>query len=59
MMWMCFAAMAHQVMVLNQGIVVEQGAAEQVLGDPQHEYTRTLVQAFPNLSLSQWASRGA
>jgi microcin C transport system ATP-binding protein len=43
-------AMAHQVLVLKSGIVVEQGASDQVLGDPQHEYTRTLVQAFPNLT---------
>jgi ABC-type microcin C transport system duplicated ATPase subunit YejF len=42
--------MAHQVLVLKSGIVVEQGASDQVLGDPQHEYTRTLVQAFPNLT---------
>jgi len=43
-------AMAHQVVVLKSGCVVEQGAAEQVLGDPQHAYTRSLVQAFPDLS---------
>ena len=43
-------AMAHQVVVLKSGCVVEQGATEQVLGDPQHAYTRTLVQAFPDLS---------
>jgi microcin C transport system ATP-binding protein len=43
-------AMAHQVVVLKSGRVVEQGAADQVLGKPQHEYTRTLVQAFPDLS---------
>ncbi|WP_300555354.1 dipeptide ABC transporter ATP-binding protein [Limnohabitans sp. Rim8] len=42
-------AMAHQVLVLKSGIVVEQGACDQVLGHPQHEYTRTLVQAFPDL----------
>lgn len=40
-------AMAHQVMVLKSGQVVEQGLAEQVLSDPQHPYTRSLVQAFP------------
>ena len=43
-------AMAHQVLVLKSGIVVEQGACDQVLGQPQHEYTRTLVQAFPDLT---------
>jgi microcin C transport system ATP-binding protein len=43
-------AMAHQVVVLKSGRVVEQGAADQVLASPQHEYTRTLVQAFPDLT---------
>ena len=40
-------AMAHQVMVLKSGQVVEQGLAEQVLSDPHHTYTRSLVRAFP------------
>jgi microcin C transport system ATP-binding protein len=39
-------AMAHQVLVLKSGQVVEQGLAEQVLGDPKHPYTRSLVRAF-------------
>jgi microcin C transport system ATP-binding protein len=40
-------AMAHQVLVLKSGQVVEQGGAVQVLSDPQHPYTRSLVHAFP------------
>jgi microcin C transport system ATP-binding protein len=40
-------AMAHQVLVLKSGQVVEQGLAEQVLHTPQHVYTRSLVNAFP------------
>jgi microcin C transport system ATP-binding protein len=43
-------AMAHQVMVLKSGQVVEQGLAEQVLSDPHHPYTRSLVLAFPETS---------
>jgi microcin C transport system ATP-binding protein len=43
-------AMAHHVLVLKSGTVVEQGASDQVLGHPKHEYTRALVQAFPNLT---------
>jgi microcin C transport system ATP-binding protein len=43
-------AMAHQVMVLKSGQVVEQGLAEQLLSDPHHPYTRSLVQAFPETS---------
>jgi microcin C transport system ATP-binding protein len=40
-------AMAHQVLVLKSGQVVEQGGAEQVLGAPRHAYTRKLLNAFP------------
>jgi microcin C transport system ATP-binding protein len=38
-------AMAHQVMVMQAGCVVEQGRVEAVLGAPQHPYTRTLLSA--------------
>ena len=38
-------AMSHQVMVMKQGDVVEQGPAEQVFGNPREEYTRTLLAA--------------
>ncbi|MEI7783424.1 MAG: dipeptide ABC transporter ATP-binding protein [Betaproteobacteria bacterium] len=36
-------AMAHDVMVMKDGQVVEQGPALQVLRQPQHPYTRMLV----------------
>jgi microcin C transport system ATP-binding protein len=36
-------AMAHEVMVMKDGVVVESGPIEQVLDAPQHEYTRVLV----------------
>ncbi len=38
-------AMAHQVMVMKDGVIVESGPVLQVLDAPQHAYTRTLVQA--------------
>jgi microcin C transport system ATP-binding protein len=38
-------AMAHQVVVMQQGQVKEQGPVEQVLGHPQSDYTRTLLAA--------------
>jgi microcin C transport system ATP-binding protein len=41
-------AMAHQVMVLQAGQIVEAGPAEQVLHHPGHEYTRRLLAAFPD-----------
>jgi microcin C transport system ATP-binding protein len=38
-------AMAHTVLVMKDGQVVEHGPLEQVLQSPAHPYTRTLVQA--------------
>lgn len=35
--------LAHRVMVMLQGRVVEQGLMDQVLDDPQHPYTQLLV----------------
>jgi len=40
-------SVAHDVGVMRAGRIVESGPAEQVLGDPQHEYTRTLLDAVP------------
>jgi microcin C transport system ATP-binding protein len=39
-------AMAHQVMVLQNGRMLEVGPAEQVLYKPRHGYTRSLLAAF-------------
>ena len=39
-------AMAHQVLVLQRGQVVESGAAEQVFSQPVHPYTQGLLAAF-------------
>ncbi|MGV3494297.1 MAG: ABC transporter ATP-binding protein [Ramlibacter sp.] len=38
-------AMAHEVIVMKDGAVVESGPVRQVLDRPQHAYTRTLVAA--------------
>ena len=38
-------AMAHQVMVLKDGVVLEAGPLEQIMDSPEHPYTRTLVAA--------------
>ncbi|MDP1895289.1 MAG: dipeptide ABC transporter ATP-binding protein [Hydrogenophaga sp.] len=38
-------AMAHDVLVMKDGQVVEHGTVQQVLERPAHPYTRTLVQA--------------
>lgn len=37
-------AMAHQVLVMKDGAVLESGTTEQVLTAPQHAYTQMLVQ---------------
>ena len=41
------ADIADRVVVLRHGQVVEQGAAADVLGRPQHAYTRALLAAVP------------
>lgn len=35
--------LAHRIMVMQRGVVVESGLTDQVLDDPQHEYTQLLV----------------
>ncbi|KAF1056501.1 MAG: putative ABC transporter ATP-binding protein YejF [Pseudomonas delhiensis] len=38
-------ALSHQLMVIRQGKVVEQGPAEAIFAAPQHAYTRQLLDA--------------
>nr|WP_294526853.1 dipeptide ABC transporter ATP-binding protein [uncultured Rhodopila sp.] len=38
-------ALAHRIVVLRHGVVVEQGVAADVLARPQHDYTRALMAA--------------
>ncbi|MGY4649314.1 dipeptide ABC transporter ATP-binding protein [Mycobacterium sp. URHB0021] len=39
--------LAHRVVVMYQGTIVEQGDGDQVFRHPQHEYTRRLLAAVP------------
>lgn len=39
--------LAHDVVVMHAGAIVEQGDSRQVFADPQHEYTRQLLNAVP------------
>ncbi|OMC23392.1 dipeptide ABC transporter ATP-binding protein [Mycobacterium colombiense] len=39
--------LAHHVVVMYAGAIVEQGDSRQVFADPQHEYTRRLLNAVP------------
>jgi peptide/nickel transport system ATP-binding protein len=38
---------AERIYVLYLGEIVEHGPTEKVIGDPQHPYTRRLVQSIP------------
>ncbi len=42
-------ALANEVIVMRNGVVVERGASQQIFADPQHEYTRALLSASLNL----------
>ncbi|GEC99939.1 ABC transporter ATP-binding protein [Kocuria varians] len=43
------ADLADKIAVMQKGVIVEQGSAEQIFSDPQHPYTRTLLEAVPHL----------
>jgi oligopeptide transport system ATP-binding protein len=45
------AERAERVVVVHRGVVVESGAAQSILRNPQHEYTRRLVAAAPSLTV--------
>jgi peptide/nickel transport system ATP-binding protein len=42
------ARLADEVIVMRGGEVLEQGPADQVLHQPRHEYTQTLLDAIPS-----------
>lgn len=47
-------ALSHQMMVVRQGKVVEQGAAEAIFAAPQHPYTQQLLEsAFMTATAAQ------
>ena len=39
--------LSRQILVMHQGRIVERGNTEDVIFSPQHEYTRTLLDAVP------------
>jgi peptide/nickel transport system ATP-binding protein len=45
------ASIADRVVVLSEGSVQEEGAARQILHQPQASYTRTLLDAAPRLQI--------
>ncbi|HEU0135937.1 MAG TPA: ABC transporter ATP-binding protein [Flavobacterium sp.] len=42
---------AHRVLVMYKGEIVEQGAAETVFNNPQHVYTKALISSRPSLDV--------
>ena len=51
------AERAEQLIVMHRGSVVEAGAAQAILKDPQHPYTQRLVAAAPSLHVTTRAVR--
>ncbi len=43
------AEIADRIAVLEKGVLVEEGTADQVLGAPRHAYTQKLLAAVPSL----------
>ena len=42
--------LAHDIAVMKDGLIVEAGSAERLLGEPQHAYTKALLEAVPRLA---------
>ncbi|WP_396653362.1 ABC transporter ATP-binding protein [Microbacterium esteraromaticum] len=47
------AERAQRVVVMHRGRVVEQGDARQILENPQHAYTQSLVSAAPSIAAAR------
>ncbi|MFN3567273.1 MAG: hypothetical protein ACK4V1_14990, partial [Burkholderiaceae bacterium] len=39
--------MADDIVVMNQGAIVERGSSEAIYEDPKHEYTKKLLASIP------------
>ncbi|MCM3695397.1 ABC transporter ATP-binding protein [Microbacterium oleivorans] len=47
------AERAARVVVMHRGRIVEQGPARQILEEPQHPYTQSLVKAAPSVAVAR------
>ena len=41
--------MATRIAVLNKGVIVDYGPVDEVLHNPQHDYTKHLLADIPSL----------
>jgi peptide/nickel transport system ATP-binding protein len=49
------AGICHRIAILHEGEIVECGTREQIFASPQHEYTRRLMAALPQMPLN-WST---
>ena len=43
-------SISDEVMVLNQGLIVEKNTSEKLFGNPQNEYTKKLISSVPRIN---------
>ncbi|MGO9087707.1 MAG: ABC transporter ATP-binding protein [Candidatus Sulfotelmatobacter sp.] len=53
------AGICDRIAILHEGQIVELGTAEQVLTNPQHEYTQRLMAAIPRIAQNLAAGKAA
>jgi peptide/nickel transport system ATP-binding protein len=47
------ADIADRIVVMKEGVIVEQGTAAEIFGSPQHPYTQALLAAVPHLGRTE------
>lgn len=47
-------SISHRVMVMKDGQIVEEGETKRIFHEPQHDYTRTLIQAIPRIEIPRF-----
>jgi len=50
--------MSDRVLVMQNGLAVEQGSADAIFNHPQHPYTRKLLASLPRLGVAEPACKG-